>query len=75
METYIVSEDIESGADCIVIARIGGKPFICAKLARAGDIVGTASEALARGREAQLNEGVFSLTDNARVYRVPITPS
>lgn len=75
METYLVSEDIAEGADCIVIARIGGKPYLAAKLGRAGDIVGTASEALPRGREVQLSEGDFSLTANARVYRVVITPS
>lgn len=75
METYIVSEDIASGADCIVIARISDKPYIAAKLSRAGEIVGTASQALPRGREVQLSEGAFSLTNNARVYRVPFTPS
>lgn len=75
METYLASEDIDSGAECIVIARIGGKPYLAAKLSRAGDVVGTASEALPRGREVQLSEGGFSLTENERIYRVPITPS
>lgn len=75
METYIVSEDIELGVECIVIARIGGKPYLAAKLARAGDVVGTASEALPKGREVQLSEGGFSLTNNERVYRVPFSPT
>lgn len=75
METYLVSEDIAEGVACILIAVIGGKPYLAAKLARAGNIVGTTREALPRGREVQLSEGGFSLTNNERVYRVPFSPT
>lgn len=73
---YIVSEDIAEGVECLLIGRVGGKPFIAASgEGRNGETVGISVIALPKGRIVQAIEGDLYLTEDPRVYRVPFTPS
>lgn len=76
METYLAIEDIAADTECLIVARINGKPYIAAAgIGRNGESIGTSSEPLLRGRLAQLNEGALSMTADERVYKVPFSIS
>lgn len=72
---YIAAEDIAKDADCVIVARINGKPFIATSENHNGETVGISVIALPKGRIVQAIEGDLYLTEDTRVYRVPFTPS